>query len=72
MIGDEPLVSGLVETSLTTSEILLVLGNGGTIEHIKMGWKVWLEGSKLNSDIIGWVGSVPQFIFNSDIKWRKA
>jgi len=70
-IGDEPMVSGLVDTSLSTSEILKVLGNGGKIQHIKMGWIVWLEGSKLNSDSIGWVGSLPQLIFNDDIKWRK-
>ena len=70
-IGDEPLVSGLVDMSLTTSEILKVLGSGGKIQHIKEGWIVWLEGSKLNSDSIGWVGSLPGFIFNSDVKWRK-
>lgn len=70
-IGDEPLVSGLVDMSLTTGEILKVLGNGGKIQHIKEGWIVWLEGSKLNSDSIGWVGSLPGFIFNQDVKWRK-
>ena len=69
---NEPLISGLVFQELTTSEILITLGNGGKIEHIKEGWVVWLEGSKLNSDSIGWVGSLPQFIFNQDIKWKKA
>jgi len=59
----------LINAPLSTKEILCVLGRGGTIRHIKNGWKVWLDGSKLNSDKLPVVGALPGLIFNEDIKW---
>jgi len=70
MKKNEAIISELIiDTNLTTAQILVILGKGGKIKHKKMGHKVWLSGDRLTSDTITWVESLPQFIFNSDVKW---
>jgi len=69
-VKDNNLVSALILPSeLTTAQALVILGNGGKIKHKKLGYKVWLNGSRLYSDHFKFIEALPQFIFNADIKW---
>ena len=56
---------------LSVAEILQELSEGRSILHENTGHKVWLnnKSGKLESDKLAWVGSLPGFIFNNDIKF---
>lgn len=72
IVGSEPLVSGLITNEkLTVADILVILGNGGKIRNRKLGYLVWLNGSKLTSDTMKFIESIPSFIFNGDISWER-